>query len=208
MGADPSEFEQRGRHGFWYRIGKPRSKPYEWRDCEQCGARTLVQHTTEPGKGRFCSTSCWANSRTDFPRRGADSYRWAGDGVGYASLHKRVYAVRGPALECVWACKSERYEWANLTGDYADIWDYAAMCVPCHRRYDSAVGVMLKGGRDWRPWRYVRGAQERGCFMRDVPDADVQARIAQERDAPLVAAEDGTADEGELDWLRFYGLWG
>lgn len=50
-------------------------------------------------------------------------------------------------------------------------------------------------------------AQERGCFMRDVPGADVQARIAQERDAPLVAAEDRTADEGELDWLRFHGLW-
>lgn len=51
-------------------------------------------------------------------------------------------------------------------------------------------------------------ANERGCFMRDVPDADVHARIAQERDAPLVAAGDGTADEGELDYLRFHGLLG
>lgn len=51
-------------------------------------------------------------------------------------------------------------------------------------------------------------AQERGCFMRDVPDADVQARIAQEHDAPLVAAEDGTAGEGELDYLRYHGLLG
>lgn len=50
-------------------------------------------------------------------------------------------------------------------------------------------------------------ATERGCFMRDVPDADVQARLAQQHDAPLVAAEDGTADEGELDYLRFHGLW-
>jgi hypothetical protein len=50
-------------------------------------------------------------------------------------------------------------------------------------------------------------ATERGCFMGAIPDADVQARLAQQHDVPLVAAEDKTADEGELDYLRFHGLW-
>jgi hypothetical protein len=50
-------------------------------------------------------------------------------------------------------------------------------------------------------------ATERGCFMGAIPDADVQARLAQQHDVPLVAAEDGTAGEGELDWLRWHGFW-
>ena len=30
------------------------------------------------------------------------------------------------------------YDWANLTGDYADVSDFARMCRSCHRRYDNA----------------------------------------------------------------------
>lgn len=30
-----------------------------------------------------------------------------------------------------------QFHWANLTGDYADVNDYARMCVPCHRRFDA-----------------------------------------------------------------------
>jgi hypothetical protein len=29
-------------------------------------------------------------------------------------------------------------EWANLTGNYADIDDYERMCVLCHRNFDAA----------------------------------------------------------------------
>lgn len=50
----------------------------------------------------------------------------------------RVDAARGKPSECTQCGTTEArmYHWANLTGNYDDIWDYARMCVPCHRKYD------------------------------------------------------------------------
>jgi hypothetical protein len=33
--------------------------------------------------------------------------------------------------------EKKRYEWANLTGRYDDVKDYARMCISCHRKYDK-----------------------------------------------------------------------
>jgi hypothetical protein len=65
---------------------------------------------------------------------------WRGDAAKYQALHIRVEAARGKPQHCseCGATKPGRYEWANLTGDYADVNDYARMCVSCHRRYDAA----------------------------------------------------------------------
>jgi hypothetical protein len=60
--------------------------------------------------------------------------------VGYDAHHWRVEQVYGKPQEC-WKCgttEDRRYEWANLTGHYEDVQDYARMCVPCHRNYDFA----------------------------------------------------------------------
>lgn len=64
---------------------------------------------------------------------------WVGDKATYAAFHYRVEKERGKPNFCQ-ACGSidkTRYEWANLTGRYNDIFDYARMCVSCHRKYDS-----------------------------------------------------------------------
>jgi hypothetical protein len=64
-----------------------------------------------------------------------------------------------------------RYEWANLTGDYEDVRDFASMCVRCHRRYDAARASM-EPDYAWRPWRggrakltadQVRAVRSRGA---------------------------------------------
>lgn len=64
---------------------------------------------------------------------------WKGDSASYTAMHLRVYAQRGRPSECSRCGKSSpgRYEWANLTGDYSNVLDYARMCVPCHRKFDS-----------------------------------------------------------------------
>lgn len=67
-----------------------------------------------------------------------------GDNAGYSAFHKRVSLKRGtPSLceICKTTKKSIRYEWANLTGNYADIMDYKRMCKPCHMKYDLERGV-------------------------------------------------------------------
>lgn len=59
---------------------------------------------------------------------------------GYRALHDRVRRLRGTPSrceQCATADPSKRYEWANLTGNYADPWDYERMCKPCHARFDT-----------------------------------------------------------------------
>lgn len=74
-------------------------------------------------------------------QRGAANHMWKGDEASYQALHLRVEAERGKPCGCS-RCgttrRNIRYEWANLTGDYANVLDYARMCVPCHREFDAA----------------------------------------------------------------------
>lgn len=75
----------------------------------------------------------------DYDRSGERNNRWRTENLRYDTLHVRVTAARGKPVGC-WVCDEgspdRRYEWANLTGNYADVHDYARMCVPCHRRFD------------------------------------------------------------------------
>lgn len=74
-------------------------------------------------------------------QRGPKNALWKGDQAGYKALHLRVYAERGKASTCSVCGRSDTeatYDWANLTGNYADTKDYAAMCRKCHRAYDKA----------------------------------------------------------------------
>jgi hypothetical protein len=67
------------------------------------------------------------------------NHSWKGDDASYKALHLRVAEYRGKPSLCSRCGATEgRFEWANLTGDYADINDYERMCVSCHRRFDAA----------------------------------------------------------------------
>ena len=65
---------------------------------------------------------------------------WRGDSASYTALHLRVQVARGKPAQCdrCGTTSAGRYEWANLTGQYTDIYDYQRMCVSCHRQYDAA----------------------------------------------------------------------
>jgi len=70
---------------------------------------------------------------------GAANHMWKGDNAGYQALHLRVDVARGKPMRCDWCdnASNNRYEWANLTGNYVDIYDYVRLCLPCHRTYDA-----------------------------------------------------------------------
>lgn len=77
---------------------------------------------------------------------GADNDSWKGDKAGYAALHYRVERVRGKPQQCE-VCKATRkqkYEWANLTGNYKDPKDYKRMCCSCHAKYDNKIKNITK----------------------------------------------------------------
>lgn len=74
-------------------------------------------------------------------QRGEKNAGWKGDAASYNALHGRVIAKLGRACRCETCGSTEegkRYDWANLTGDYANIGDYRSMCRSCHLRYDNA----------------------------------------------------------------------
>jgi len=138
MKFDVSLYEQRGGRGYWYRIGKPCRSALRLAECMGCGEPCLHEKHSRPWCTRSCLHRHELLGHTFEP--GAANPAWKGDDAGYFSLHKRVYTERGKADGCVFGCSdSDRYEWANLTGHHEDVNDYAAMCVRCHRRFDSAV---------------------------------------------------------------------
>lgn len=79
---------------------------------------------------------------------GPKNHSWKGDEAGYQALHLRVESTRGKPKKCAFCQRtSGRFEWANMTGDYADVWDYIRLCVSCHRAYDAGRRAELGGER-------------------------------------------------------------
>lgn len=71
-------------------------------------------------------------------QRGVSNPAYRVDSTNYDTMHRRVESRRGRARTHLCYCGSTARDWANLTGSYEDTDDYAAMCRPCHRRYDDA----------------------------------------------------------------------
>jgi len=71
-------------------------------------------------------------------RRGPLHPNWKGDAAGYSALHRRVEAVRGKPSSCEKCGATDNLHWANMTGDYKDVYDYKRLCPLCHKRYDTA----------------------------------------------------------------------
>jgi len=66
---------------------------------------------------------------------------WKGDKGGYAALHYRVQKLRGTPSVCS-MCENKtakRFEWANVTGDYTNVYDYVRLCKSCHSKFDNVI---------------------------------------------------------------------
>ena len=66
---------------------------------------------------------------------------WKGNDVTYSAFHYRVQSKRGVANKCEVCGRSDNktvYDWANISGNYEDIYDYNMMCRKCHRKYDKS----------------------------------------------------------------------
>lgn len=104
-----------------------------WIICEACGKRVLARIGKQPP--RFCSRSC--------AKTGKFHPAWKGNEADYSSMHWRVRRLRGSADHCERCGRSgpgTSYEWASLTRNYGDIWDYEQMCKACHVAYDRQIG--------------------------------------------------------------------
>lgn len=78
---------------------------------------------------------------------GANNHAWKGDQATYAAFHYRLYSRFGKPSKCT-SCgtdSAEHYDYANLTGRYECVDDYAAMCRSCHWKLDGKVNNIFKG---------------------------------------------------------------
>ena len=78
---------------------------------------------------------------------GENNHRWKGDAASNQAFHRRLYSRFGKPNICT-VCgtvESNNYDYANLSGNYHDLNDYAAMCRSCHWKYDGKVNNILKG---------------------------------------------------------------
>lgn len=72
---------------------------------------------------------------------GENNSSWKGIKAGYAAFHYRVQGIRGTPSKCS-MCENEkakRYEWANITGDYSNVYDYIRLCKSCHSKFDNII---------------------------------------------------------------------
>ncbi len=81
-------------------------------------------------------------------------------GTSYAAYHRAVIAVRGQPAVCrrcgttegAATGKGTNFHWANLTGNYADPWDYWRLCRSCHMLVDNVPAQRTATRRQqWQP---------------------------------------------------------
>ena len=75
---------------------------------------------------------------------------WKGREAGKQAFHRRLYARHGKPCKCAkcGTTDAKHYDYANLTGHYEDLNDYAPMCRSCHWKYDSKILNIRKMRRD------------------------------------------------------------
>lgn len=79
--------------------------------------------------------------------------QWKNKNACYSACHNRVYAARGKARHCSICGRADgnsKYHWANLTGNYEDINDFAPMCVSCHHKHDNKHLNFLGKGKNMK----------------------------------------------------------
>ena len=123
--------------------------------CTKCGtsdgpiewAQISEDMADVDGYAEMCIPCHRAHDATERKRSGKTRQpRRVFDGPTYQALHIRVRKERGPANDYPCSkCGIDRGQlphnghmhWANLTNDYHDVNDFAAMCPACHGVYDA-----------------------------------------------------------------------
>lgn len=80
-------------------------------------------------------------------QRGENNNNWKKDRITYSAAHRRVEVERGKPNECE-QCKTKtdkKFEWANISGNYFDPFDFKRLCKSCHIKFDAKRRTKLKG---------------------------------------------------------------
>jgi hypothetical protein len=66
------------------------------------------------------------------------------------AFHRRLYSRHGKPCKCAkcGTATARHYDYANLTGRYEDVDDYAPMCRSCHWKFDAKINNIKRMRRD------------------------------------------------------------
>lgn len=89
-------------------------------------------------------------------QNGIHNHMWKGNSASYKAFHLRVKSARGLAKDygcCICGTHNPDtwYDWANLSGRYEDVNNYAPMCRACHRKYDNGKLVINSAETTYTP---------------------------------------------------------
>lgn len=81
-------------------------------------------------------------------QRGPANSTWKGAAAGKSAQHRRLYALYGKPTQCsrCGTATAKQYDYANLSGRYDDLSDYAPMCRSCHWKYDDKIQNIRRAG--------------------------------------------------------------
>jgi len=113
-----------------------RSNPNIRIECKTCSTKFEVVFSRKD-KAKYCSFKCRfiGQKGKALPTKGLFK------ATSYGACHYKVRKLRGtPSLcEVCGTTTAKKFEWANLTGNYADINDYKRMCASCHDKFDGVI---------------------------------------------------------------------
>ena len=105
--------------------------------CKECADSYNVIPSRKT-KTSFCSKGCYA----DWMKKQTPYNKGKFKSQSYGAVHYKVRQLRGKPNECEDCGESsedKHYEWANISGDYADIYDYKRLCKSCHNIFDGII---------------------------------------------------------------------
>mgnify|MGYP003143087812 CR=1 FL=1 len=81
---------------------------------------------------------------------GENNHMWKGDDASKCAFHRRLYSRFGAPSKCsvCGTTEANHYDYANLSGNYEDLNDYASMCRSCHWKYDDKIQNITNKRRD------------------------------------------------------------
>jgi hypothetical protein len=120
---------------------------YEQRTMSQAEIASELGRSLKYVQGVFRRNAIPTRPQVKRNQTGPANASWKGDKAGYQALHTRVYQSRGRPFPCsvCGTMTAKAYDWANLTGNYQDIQDFAAMCRSCHWKHDGRVQNLRRG---------------------------------------------------------------
>lgn len=124
--------------------------------CKQCGETILrIKKLSEKqwSVKKYCSNKCTSTgrklskkSRLKISLSLQENVPWNRGEDNYLAGHYRVKKHRGQPSKCS-MCESttaKQFDWANITRNYLNIYDYIRLCRSCHHKMDRFYSIPMR----------------------------------------------------------------